>query len=72
MKTETDHSCKQLSYDDRQIKEIEAMQEKMVAQKFGAPLQLLEVQQRTKEVERDLELAGSRAQELRRCLHSRD
>jgi hemolysin D len=56
----------------RSLKEIEAMQEKMVAQKFGAPLQLLEVQQRTKAVERDLELAGSREQKLRRCLHSRD
>ena len=40
----------------------------MVAQKFGAPLQLLEAQQRTKEVERDLELVGSREQELRREL----
>ncbi len=44
------------------------MQEKMVAQKFGAPLQLLEAQQRSKEVERDLEMAGSREQEIRREL----
>jgi HlyD family secretion protein len=52
----------------RSLKEIEAMQEKMVAQKFGAPLQLLEAQQRSKEVERDLELVGSREQELKREL----
>ena len=52
----------------KSLKEIESMQEKMVAQKFGAPLQLLEAQQRSKEVERDLELVGSREQELRREL----
>jgi HlyD family secretion protein len=52
----------------RSLKEIEEMQEKMVAQKFGAPLQLLEAQQRTKEVERDLELVASREQEIRREL----
>ena len=52
----------------KSIKEIETMQEKMVAQKFGAPLQLLEAQQRSKEVERDLELATSREQEIKREL----
>lgn len=52
----------------RSLKEIEAMQEKMVAQKFGAPLQLLEAQQRSKEVERELEMASSREQEIRREL----
>ena len=50
----------------RSVKEIEAMQEKMVAQKYGAPLQLLEAQQRTKEVERELEQTTSREQELKR------
>ena len=50
----------------KSLKEIESMQEKMVAQKFGAPLQLLEAQQRSKEVERDLELTSSREQELKR------
>lgn len=50
------------------LKEIEMMQEKMVAQKYGAPLQLLEAQQRSKEVERDLELVASREQELKREL----
>ena len=50
----------------KSVREIEAMQEKMVAQKYGAPLQLLEAQQHTKEVERDLQQATSREQELRR------
>jgi hemolysin D len=52
----------------RSVKEIEAMQEKMVAQKFGAPVQLLEAQQRSKEVERDLELTRNKEQEIRRDL----
>jgi HlyD family secretion protein len=52
----------------RSIKDIEAMQDKMVAQKYAAPVQLLEAQQRTKEVERELEMASSREQELRREL----
>jgi hemolysin D len=52
----------------KSLKEMESMQEKMVAQKFGAPLQLLEAQQRSKEVERDLELVGSRELEIRREL----
>ena len=52
----------------RSLQEIEAMQEKGVAQKFGAQLQLLEAQQRTKEVARELELATSRERELRREL----
>jgi HlyD family secretion protein len=44
------------------------MQEKGVAQKFGAQVQLLEAQQRTKEVARELELVTSRERELRREL----
>lgn len=56
----------------RSLKEIETMQEKMVAQKFGAPLQLLEAQQRSKEVERDLELTVSREAEIRRELAAAD
>jgi HlyD family secretion protein len=54
----------------RSIKEIETMQEKMVAQKYAAPLQLLEAQQRSQEVQRDLELARNREQEIRRELAS--
>ena len=56
----------------RSLKEIDTMQEKMVAQKFGAPLQLLEAQQRSKEVERDLELVVSRESELKRELAAFD
>jgi len=52
----------------KSLKEIEAMQEKMVTQKFGAPLQLLEAQQRSKEVERELELVTNRELEIRRDL----
>ncbi|MBC7916911.1 MAG: HlyD family type I secretion periplasmic adaptor subunit [Rhodoferax sp.] len=52
----------------RSMKEIEAMQEKMVAQKYGAPLQLLEAQQRSQEVSRELEIARSREGELKREL----
>jgi len=54
----------------RSLKDIEAMQEKMVAQKYAAPLQLLEAQQRTQEVQRDLELTRNREQEIRRELSS--
>ena len=54
----------------KSIKEIETIQEKMVAQKFGAPLQLLEAQQRSKEVERELELTVSREQEIKRDLNA--
>ena len=52
----------------RSLKEIESMQDKMVAQKYAAPMQLLEAQQRTKEVERELETTRSREQEIRREL----
>lgn len=52
----------------RSVKDIESMQEKGVAQKYGTPLQLLEAQQRTKEVARELELAASREREIRREL----
>ncbi len=50
------------------LKEIESMQDKMVGQKYAAPVQLLEAQQRTKEVERELESARSKEQEIRREL----
>jgi hemolysin D len=50
----------------RSFKEIESMQEKLVAQKYGAPLQLMEAQLRSKEVERELELVANREQEILR------
>jgi hemolysin D len=52
----------------RALKEIENVQEKMVAQKYGAPLQLLEAQLRSQDVERNLDQVVSREQELRREL----
>lgn len=52
----------------RSLKDIESMQDKMVSQKYAAPVQLLEAQQRTKEVERDLEMVRNREQEIRREL----
>lgn len=52
----------------KSLKEIETMQEKMVAQKFGAPIQLMEAQLRSKEVERDLEQVANREQEILREL----
>lgn len=62
------HDQKLIASRLRSLKEIESMQEKMVAQKYGAPLQLLEAQARSKEVERDLQLAQSREQEIQREL----
>lgn len=50
------------------MRQMEGMQEKMVAQKYAAPIQLLEAQQRSKEVARELALAASRENELRREL----
>ncbi len=50
------------------LKDIEAMQEKLVAQKIGAPLQLMEAQIRSKEVERDLTQVVNREQEILRDL----
>ena len=52
----------------KSVKEIESMQEKMVAQSYGTTLQLLEAQERTKGAERDLEQAVASEQGLRREL----
>jgi hemolysin D len=50
------------------LREIESMQEKLVAQKIGAPLQLMEAQIKSKEVERDLAQVSNREQEILREL----
>jgi len=52
----------------KSLREIETMQEKLVAMQFGARARLLEAQDKRLEVERDLMLAQSREQELRRDL----
>lgn len=56
----------------KSLKDMELIQEKMVAQKYGAQIQLLEAQQRTKEVERDLQLVRSKEVELQRELATLD
>ena len=48
----------------RDLREIEAMQEKLVAQKFAAPIRLLEAREKRLEIERENQLASNREQEL--------
>lgn len=50
------------------LQEIETMQQKLVAQQYGARVRLLEAQERRQEVERDLLQARNREQELKREL----
>ena len=52
----------------RSLAEIEAMQEKLMEQQYGARLKLLEAREKRLEVERDLEQALSREAELKRDL----
>ncbi len=54
----------------RSVREIEAMQEKLVAQNFGARIRLLEAQDKRLEVERDLNMTKNREQEIKRELAS--
>lgn len=48
----------------KDLREIEAMQEKLVAQKFAAPIRLLEAREKRLEIEREKQLASNREQEL--------
>jgi hemolysin D len=52
----------------KSLQEIENMQEKLVAQQFGARVHLLEARDKRLEVERDLDLAKNREQELKKQL----
>jgi hemolysin D len=52
--------------------EVEQMQERLVSQQFGAKRQLLEARERRQAVERDLELAANRAQEILKEMASLD
>lgn len=54
------------------LREIEAMQEKLVAQGFTSRNALLQAQEKRQEVERDLQLARNREQELRRDMAAFD
>lgn len=49
----------------KSVLEIETMQEKLIAQNFGARLQLLQAQDKRLEVERDMLLTKNREQELK-------
>ncbi len=52
----------------RAVREIEAMQEKLVANQYGARLRLLEAQEKRLEIERDLTSASNREAEIKREL----
>jgi HlyD family secretion protein len=52
----------------RSLREIETMQEKLVAQQYGARVKLLEAQEKRLEAERELLLTQNREQEIRRDL----
>jgi HlyD family secretion protein len=48
----------------KDLREIEAMQEKLVAQKFAAPIRLLEAREKRLEIEREQQLVNSRESEV--------
>lgn len=50
----------------KSLREIETMQEKLVAQQYGARLHLLEAQEKRLEIERELLLTLNREQEIKR------
>jgi hemolysin D len=52
----------------RSLREIESMQEKLVAQQYGARLHLLEAQEKRLEIEREQLLTLNREQEIKRDL----
>lgn len=54
----------------KSLSEIEAMQESLMAQQFGAKLQLLEARDRRLSVERDLQMARNKELELNREIAS--
>lgn len=56
----------------KSLQEIENMQEKLVAQQFGARVHLLEARDKRLEVERDLDLAKNKEQELKKQLAAAD
>ncbi|MYM36647.1 HlyD family type I secretion periplasmic adaptor subunit [Duganella sp. FT94W] len=54
----------------KSLREVEAMQEQLVAENFGAKMQLLEARDRRLEVERDMEMQRNKAIETRSELAS--
>ncbi len=64
------HDQQMLTEHVKPLQEIESMQEKLVARNFGARVRLLEAQEKRQEVERNLQLAKNREQEIKRELAS--
>ncbi len=62
------HDQQMLAEHVKPLREIEDMQEKLVAKNFGARVRLLEAQEKRQEVERNLQLAKNREQEIKREL----
>ncbi|MGZ5027243.1 MAG: HlyD family type I secretion periplasmic adaptor subunit [Methylobacter sp.] len=62
------HDQQMLNEHVKPLREIESMQEKLVARNFGARVRLLEAQEKRQEVERNLQLAKNREQEIKREL----
>ena len=56
----------------KSLREIESMQERLVAQNFGARVHLLEAQERRLQVERELQQTLNREQEIKRDLAASD
>lgn len=62
------HDQQMLAEHLKPLQEIEAMQEKLVARNFGARVRLLEAREKRQEVERNMQLAKNREQEIKREL----
>lgn len=54
----------------KSLREVEAMQEQLMAEQFGAKMHLLEARDRRLEVERDMDLQRNKAAEMKRELAS--
>ncbi len=54
----------------KSLREVEAMQEQLMAEQFGAKMHLLEARDRRLEVERDMDLQRNKATEMKRELAS--
>jgi HlyD family secretion protein len=62
------HDQQMLAEHVKPLQEIERMQEVLVARNFGARVRLLEAQEKRQEVERNMQLAKNREQEIKREL----
>jgi HlyD family secretion protein len=62
------HDQQMLAEHVKPLREIERMQETLVARNFGARVRLLEAQEKRQDVERNMQLAKNREQEIKREL----